>query len=72
MLELLLLLDFLTSEGRQDSEFEQDMAKRVCNDLKEAKLGIVTNLMIVLFMAHFDSDDLGYADFVCQDRVKVI
>ena len=72
LLELLLLLDFLTSEGRQDSEFEQDMAKRLCDDLKKAKLDIVTNLMIVLFMTHFDSDDLGYADFVCQDRVKVI
>ena len=67
-LEFLLLLDFLTSEGRQDSEIEQDMAARLCDDLKNAKLDIITKLMIVLFMTHFDSNNLGYDDFVNQDR----
>ena len=44
------------------------MAARLCDDLKKAKLDIVTMLVIVLFMTHFDSDDLGYADFVSQER----
>ena len=66
-LELLLLLDFLTSEGRQLSEYEQEMAEALCDDLKKAKLDVVSKLMIVLFMNNFDSDDLGYADFVSQD-----
>ena len=49
-----IVLDFLTSEGRQDSELEQDMAKRLCDDLKKANLDLITKLMIVLFMKNFD------------------
>ena len=48
------------------------MAGRLCDDLKKAKLDIVTKLMIVLFMTHFDSDELHYDDFVRQDRVLKI
>ena len=44
------------------------MATRLCDDLKKAKLDIITKLMIVLFMTNFDSNDLGYDDFVSQDR----
>ena len=44
------------------------MAGRLCDDLKKAKVDIITKLMIVLFMTHFDSDDLHYDDFVRQDR----
>ena len=65
-------MDFLTSEGRQDSEFEQEMAERLCNDLKEAKLDLVTKLMIVLFMSNFDRDDLGYGEFVGQDWMPTV
>ena len=43
------------------------MAEALCDDLKKAKLDVVSMLMIVLFMNNFDSDDLGYADFVSQD-----
>ena len=71
-LELLRLLDFLTSEGRQDSELEQEMAKRLCDDLKQAKLDLVSKLMIVLFMSNFDRDDLGYGEFVGQDWVPTV
>ena len=42
------------------------MAERLCEDLKKAKLDIVTKLMIILFMTNFDDDNLGYADFVSQ------
>ena len=66
-LELLLLLDFLTSEGRQLSEYEQEMAEELCDDLKKAKLDIISMMMIVLFMNNFDAGDLGYANFVSQD-----
>ena len=47
------------------------MVSRLCDDLKKAKLDIVTKLMIVLFMSHFDckADALGYADFVSQERI---
>ena len=62
-------MDFLTSEGRQDSEFEQEMAKRLCDDLKVAKLDLITQLMIVLFMTNFDRDDLGYGEFIGTEWV---
>ena len=42
LLDLLLLLDFLNSEGRQSSEFEQELATRVCNDLIQMDLGMET------------------------------
>ena len=66
------MLDFLQSEGRQDSELEQEMAERLCDDLKKAKLDLITKLMIALFMTNFDRDDLGYGDFVGQDWVTII
>ena len=47
------------------------MAARLGDDLKRARLDVVTKLMIVLFISHFDSDDLGYADFVSQKRIII-
>ena len=47
------------------------MAARLCGDLKKARLDDVTMLIIVLFISHFDFGDLGYADFVSQDRIQI-
>merc|ERR1712106_1023119 len=55
LLDLLMLLEFLNSGGRQLSEFEQDLATSVCNDLIEMDYGMETKLMILQFMKHFDS-----------------
>ena len=55
LLDLLLLLDFLNSEGRQRSEFEQELATRVCNDLIQMDFDLETKLMILKFMESFDS-----------------
>ena len=48
------------------------MAERLCDDLKQAKLDVITKLMIVLFMTNFDGDDLGYGEFVGQELVPII
>ena len=55
LLDLLLLLDFLNSGGRQESEFEQELAGLVYNDLIEMNYGMDTKLMIFQFMKSFDS-----------------
>ena len=55
LLDLLLLLDFLNSEGRQSSEFEQELATRFCNDLIKMDYEMETKLMILQFMESFDS-----------------
>ena len=64
LLDILLVLDFLNSEGRQDSEFEQDMAKRLIEDLKKMSFSVETQLLIVLFMKNFDKQDEDYVQFV--------
>jgi len=69
LLDVLLLLDLLNSAGRQDSEYEQELAKSLCNDLIKKKFGLETKLVILHFMKSFDSQNtlVQYAAFVEPD-----
>ena len=62
LLDLLLLLELLNCDGRQNSEFEQKMAIQICNDLMQMDYGMETKLMILQFMKCFDSSIQGSDD----------
>ena len=55
LLNVLLLLDFLNSHGRQHSAYEQQLALDLCKDLMDVNYGLDTKLLILHFMTSFDS-----------------
>ena len=63
----LLVLEFLITEGRQDSELEQQLSERLIEDLKKMKFDLATKLVIALFMQSYHGSSDSYYDFVAQD-----
>ena len=71
LLDVLLVLDFLKSEGRQNSELEQNMVEVLFDGLENMDFNLDTQLLIVLFMDNFHDKcerQINYAEkFVFPD-----
>ena len=64
LLDVLLVLDFLKSEGRQDSELEQGIVQILFDGLQEMNFDLGTQLLIALFMEYFHDKCERQADYI--------